>query len=84
VLGVQHHADPLGFQFTIQPVGDLLGEPFLHLRSGREVLDHSGELGQPEDAVVGQVADVGDAGERQQVMLAEGSQRDRPGQTSSS
>ena len=39
--------------------------------AGGEVLHHPGQLGQAEDAVAGQVADVGDAGERQQVVLAD-------------
>jgi hypothetical protein len=64
VLGVQHHTDPTGVQFPIQPVGDLLGKPLLDLRSGREVLDQTGKLGKPEDAVARQVADMGHAGER--------------------
>jgi hypothetical protein len=34
------------------------------------LLHHPGQLGQSEDAVAGQVADVGDADERQQVVLA--------------
>jgi len=37
-----------------------------------EQLDHPGQLGQAEDAVAGQVADVGHAGERQQVVAAPG------------
>ena len=73
-------ADPPGVQFPIQPVGDLLGEPLLDLRSCRNVLDQPGELGKPEDAVARQVADMGHAGERQQMVLADRPQWNCPGQ----
>jgi hypothetical protein len=33
-------------------VGDLLGQPFVHL-GGREQLDHPGQLGQAEDPFPG-------------------------------
>jgi hypothetical protein len=44
------------------------------------VPDQAGQLGQPEDALAGQVADVRDAGEQQHVMLAQGPERDGTGQ----
>ena len=47
-----------------QALGDLFGQPFLDLGPGREVLHQPGQLGQPDDALAGQVADVRDAGER--------------------
>jgi hypothetical protein len=34
-----------------------IGQPFLDLRAAREVLDDPGQLGQPEDALAGQVAE---------------------------
>ena len=69
-------ADAFGFQVLLQPVGDLFGEPFLHLGPASEVLDDPGQFGQPQDAPAGQVADVGGAGERQQVVFADRPQRD--------
>jgi riboflavin biosynthesis pyrimidine reductase len=47
VLGVQHHTDPLGVEFAIQPVGDLLGEPLLHLRSGAKCSTSRASLESP-------------------------------------
>ncbi|GAA2794453.1 hypothetical protein GCM10010441_19650 [Kitasatospora paracochleata] len=67
-------------EVLLQPVGDLLGEPFLHLRAAGEVLDDPGELGQAEDPPSRQVADVGGADERQQVVLAHRAHRDGPGE----
>jgi hypothetical protein len=34
---------------VLEPVGDLLGEPFLHLEAAREQLDHPSQLGQAKD-----------------------------------
>lgn len=62
---------PLRLQVLDQGVGDLAGEAFLDLGSLGEDVDQSRELGQPGDlAVGGDVGDVGDPGERQQVVLA--------------
>jgi hypothetical protein len=69
VLGLQHHADALGRQLVLEPVGDLGGEPLLELQAAGEQLDHPGQLGQAQDAPGGQVADVGHPDERQQVVL---------------
>ena len=80
VLGLEHHPDALGRELGLEPVGDLLGEPLLDLQAAGEQLDHPGQLGQAEDALAGQVADVGDPGERQQVVLAQRVERDVPGQ----
>ena len=62
---------PLGAQVILEPVGDLLGQPLLHLQVTREQLHHAGQLRQPENAFAGQVADVRDALERQHVVLAQ-------------
>jgi hypothetical protein len=42
-----------GSKVRTQPVGDLLGQPLLHLRPTREMLDDTRQLGQPEDAAAG-------------------------------
>jgi hypothetical protein len=60
---------PAGLEMVVQPLGDLLGEPLLHLWRAGEVLDQPGELGQPQDPVARQVAQAGDAGEWQHVVL---------------
>ena len=80
VLRLEHHPYPPGPEPGGQALGDLLGLPLLNLRPGREMLHQPGQLGQPDDALAGQIADVRQAGERQQVMLADRAERDRPGQ----
>jgi hypothetical protein len=80
VLGLQHHTHAGGAKTGSQALGDLLGQPLLDLGPGREMLNQPGQLGQPDDALAGQVADVREAGERQQVMLADGAERDGTGQ----
>ncbi len=52
-------------------LGDLVGQPFLHLQAAREDLDEARDLAQPDDAALRDVGDVASAEERQQVMLAE-------------
>jgi hypothetical protein len=43
----------------LQPVGKLPPETFLHREATREQPHQARELGQPEDVLVGDVADVG-------------------------
>ena len=73
---VDHHPDAARGEVPLQVVGDLGGQPLLSLRAvGVEVHD-AGQLGQAEDPVGGQVADVRDARERQHVVLAQRPERD--------
>ena len=62
---------PVGLQDVHDGVGDLVGEPLLHLEPPGEDVHDPGHLGQPEDLAVGDVGDVRPAEERQQVVLAE-------------
>ena len=66
------HDDAARLEQLDQRVGDLGGQPLLHLRPLGEDVDQPGQLGQAGDlaALVGDVADVGDPGERHQVVLA--------------
>ena len=82
------HAEMFGFYddphtarcyVVLEPVGDLLGQPFLHLGAAREQLDHPSQLGQAENPLPWQVADMGDSDERQQVMLTHRLHRDGAG-----
>src|SRR5215213_2628197 len=76
VLGLEHDADTLRRELALQPAGDLRGQPLLDLQRAGEVIDHPSELRQPDDPLAGDVADMGDAAERQQVVLAQGVERD--------
>ena len=79
VLRLEHDADAARRQMRLQPVGDLLRQALLHLQVAREQVDDPGQLRKADDPVAGQVADVRDAGERQQVVLAQRVERDRAG-----
>ncbi len=68
-----------GANALVQVVSDLLGQPLLRLRPGGEVLDQPGQLGQPENTLARQVTDLGNAGERQQMVLAHRTERDFAG-----
>ena len=63
---------PRGSRMLHQRVGDLGGQPLLHLRAAGEHVDQPGQLGQPGDPAVlrRDVADVRDAVEGHQVVLA--------------
>jgi hypothetical protein len=63
VLALDHHAHATRQQVGVEPVGHLLCEAFLYLGAASEKLDHPGPIGQGEDAIAGQVADVHDADE---------------------
>ena len=60
-----------------QPVGDLLGDPLLHREPPRVEPHEPRQLGDAEDLVAGDVADVRAAVERQRVVLAERVEADR-------
>jgi hypothetical protein len=64
----------------VEPAGDLLRHPLLHLRPLGEQLDDARQLGQAEDPLARQVADGRRPGERQQVVLADGGERDVAGE----
>jgi hypothetical protein len=68
VAGLDDDAHSLGLQSVGEPVGDLFGQPFLHLRTAGKVLDYPSQLRQTQNPVTGQVADMGDTHERQQVV----------------
>src|SRR5450756_1053754 len=71
VLGLDHDTDSLGGEVLLKPVRHLDRQTFLHLKVAGEQLDNAGQLRQAEDAFARQVADVGDSGERQHVVLAQ-------------
>src|SRR4051812_15868387 len=79
VLGLEHDADALRLELIAQPSGDLCRQSLLHLQVAREQLDDPRKLRQPDDAVARQVADVRDADERQQMVLAQRMERDLRG-----
>jgi hypothetical protein len=79
VFRLDHHADPFGGQVLLQPVGDLLGQALLNLQIPGEQLNDPGQLRQTEDALSGQVTDMGDAVEGQQVVLTQLLHRDALG-----
>ena len=60
VLGLDDDADSPRRQLFLQPVGNLLGQPFLHLQITGEHFHGPGQLRQPEDALPRQVPDVGE------------------------
>ena len=79
VLGLEHDADALGLELALEPARDLRRQPLLDLQGAGEQLDDPGQLREADDPLAGQVADVGDADEGQQVVLAERVERDVPG-----
>src|SRR5581483_2787838 len=72
MLGLDDHDHAPRLQRVDERVRDLAGHPLLHLRSACVHVHQPGELGQPGDLplLVRHVADVRDAVERHQVVLA--------------
>jgi hypothetical protein len=77
VLCLEHDADAPGLELLAKPAGDLGRKPLLDLHRAREEVDHPSELGEPEDPLARQVANMGDPDERKQMVLAEGVKGDR-------
>src|SRR5690554_66868 len=73
---IRHHDHATRRKALVQGIRYLLGQPLLQLRARRDGVDHAGETAQPDDAVTGRVGDVGDAEERQKVVLADGTELD--------
>ena len=73
VLGLYHHQDAPWVEGVFNGVGNLSGEPLLHLGHAGIPLHHPGQLGQPSDAsvLVGDVAHMGLAQEGNQMVLAQ-------------
>ena len=67
MLGLDHHEHAARLERLDERVGDLGGQPLLHLRPLREAVDDPGELRQARDAAVvaGDVRDVRPPVERQ-------------------
>ena len=63
-------ATPRGLSAALDGVGDLRRHGLLRLQALGEDLDHAGDLGDADDAPVGQVGDVRHAQERRHVVLA--------------
>ena len=70
---------PFGASSALEPVGDLHRHALLDLQAPGEEVHDAGELGQADDPLAGQVADVGHAVEREQVVLAQRVEGDRGG-----
>ena len=78
VRRLEPHRDALRVDELDERVGDLLAEALLHGEAAGEEADEAGQLGDADDSLAGDVADVGVAGERERVVLAERGERDRP------
>jgi hypothetical protein len=65
MLGCHDNSHTARRKLVVQPVGDLLRQPFLHLGSAGEQLNHPGQLGQAKDPLSWQVTDVSHSDERQ-------------------
>ena len=63
---------PRGSRMLIDGIGDLGGQPLLHLGSLGVEIDEAGQLAEPGDLAVSarDVADVGNPGERHEMVLA--------------
>ena len=62
---------PWGWSFSSMHLGDLHGEPLLHLQPPREHVDEARDLREAHHLALGNVGHVGLAEEGQEVVLAE-------------
>ena len=68
--GLDHHSDAAGLEHLLDRIGDLRGQSLLNLQPLGEDLDHAGELGDPDDPFVRNVADPSPTNDRRDMMLA--------------
>src|SRR5687767_9491660 len=69
MFGFDDDAQTARRNLILEPVSDLLSQPFLHLGAAGEQLDYPSQLRQAENPLAWQVPDVSHPDERQQVML---------------
>ena len=74
--GLDDDGDAQRMQGFLDAVADLLGQALLDLQAAGVGLHHAGDLGEPGDAAVRDVGDMGLADEREHVVLAQGEQLD--------
>jgi hypothetical protein len=61
VLSLHHHTDALWAQPLLEAIGHLHGQAVLDLEVAGEEVQRPRQLGQAEDALPGQVAEMGDS-----------------------
>lgn len=71
MLGLEHDPDAVRLEVSMEPPCNLHGKPLLHLQVPSEQIYYSRELRQANDSICGQITNVRNAVEWQQVMLAE-------------
>lgn len=70
-----YHPYGSGFQVQSQRLGNLTGEPLLHLEAPGEAINQPGQFGKP-DYLPGNVADIDRSRKRKQMMFAKAGERD--------
>jgi hypothetical protein len=76
VFGADQHANACWREGVVQCVGDLRSEALLYLQSSRKRVNEARDLREANDATARHVANGGDAREREEVVFAEGVERD--------
>ena len=76
VVGLDVHRDAVRLHHPVELVTDLVGHPLLDAEAPGDDADEPGQLADPDDPLVGDVADVDVAEERQGMVLAQGEERD--------
>jgi hypothetical protein len=71
VDGIQHDKDPSWSETVHESLRDLLGEALLELRARAKSFNHTSYLAKPDDSALGNIGDMGNAGERKQVVFAD-------------
>src|SRR5688572_23611829 len=76
VIRLDHNSHAERIENLADRLGDLVGQPLLHLETLRKDIHDSRQLGETDDSSVGDVCDVRLSVERQHVVLAERVQLD--------
>ena len=67
--GLKLDHNMLSVKDFLETAEDLLVEALLDLRASRKIFNNAVQLGKTNDLAVGEVADMGDATEEQEMML---------------
>src|SRR5260370_6809098 len=71
MAGFDNHANTLRSDFFLDGLRDLAGHALLNLQAARKHVYHAGDLAEPQNPLVRQIAHMGLAEERQQMVFAE-------------
>jgi hypothetical protein len=75
VLRANNHANSFASETTLDEISNSLSHPFLDLRTTRNLLDDAGKLAESGDSTIGNISNMSDPSEWEQMVLTHARKR---------